>query len=526
MIETEKNPGCDTGAKNNHHAKFNGSKHSSQDYIEQFREPTASAGFILNEIIGDGKVHRDPVDGAVAYCLHLDGAPNGWAHNWRTGETFKWKANGQRLNHEERERADAEIKAAKAERDADKAERHARATAETERRWNDAKPAREDHPYLVLKGIKPHGGRELNGELLIPVMRDGKRIGLQFIFWDANSGKWVKRFLKGAQTQGGSSIVGPIENANTIAIAEGFATAATFYEATGIPCVVAFYAGNLLPVAQALKAAFPTGVEFIIAADDDHMRPGNPGLTKASEAAQAIGARLANPGPAFGEHRGEKDTDFNDLARLHGPEAVRGCIEAAEFVAGTADSSATEAKPEDAFRPVQLGNLLRKPAPPRRWTVENWIPAGQVTLLAGDGGIGKSTLVLQLLAACATGTQWLGMDVKQGRVAVLSAEDDIDEMHWRFQCINRGIEGDSEEKLEALNNAWLIDASKDLDPTLANFEEKNSALKLTDTFEKLKAFVAENAIDVLILDSAADVFQRRNQSLRRPKLYPPHPWSC
>ena len=493
--------------------------------VEQFCEFLASVGhpFSKGSPILDGKVHRHPDDDAVTYCGHADGVPNGWVQDWREGGArHDWKANGLKFNHEDRERADAEIKAAKAKREAADKARHAKAAAETERRWNDAKPAREDHPYLVLKGIKPHGARELNGELLIPVMRDRKRIGLQRIFLDANSGKWEKHFLTGTQKQGAGFIIGPIENADTIYIAEGFATAATVHEVTDKPVVMAFDCGNLLPVAQALKAAFPSGVEFIIASDDDWKREGNPGRTKAREAALAIGARLAVPDfSAFGEHRKEGDSDFNDLHRLdrsrssvlEGCWAVYSCIERAAYVEetpgeGEAKGDGTEAKeqPEDHFKPVQLGNLLRNPAPPRRWTVENWIPAGQVTLLAGDGGIGKSTLVLQLAAAVATGTPWLGMEVAgQGRVAVLSAEDDIDEMHFRFQCINRGIEGEHEEKLEALNNGWLIDGSKDLDPTLASFDEK-TGLRPTETLKKLKAFVAENTIDVLILDSAADVF--------------------
>jgi RecA-family ATPase len=164
-------------------------------------------------------------------------------------------------------------------------------------------------------------------------------------------------------------------------------------------------------------------------------------------------------------------------------------------------------QPEDAFKPVRLGNLLRKPAPARRWLVPDWIPAGQVTLLSGDGGIGESMLTLQLATAVATGTDWLGLPVaKSGRVAALSAEDDIDEMHFRFECIVRDLPGEQEATLQALNNVWLIDASKDLDPTLAGFDGKSKRLLLTDTLAKLQAFVAENAIEVLIFDSAADVF--------------------
>ena len=81
---------------------------------------------------------------------------------------------------------------------------------------------------------------------------------------------------------------------------------------------------EFLPVAKAIEG-LPG--EVIICADDDAGRPGNPGLTKAREAAIAIGARLAVPD--FGPRRTANCTDFNDLARGRGPEAVRECIERA-----------------------------------------------------------------------------------------------------------------------------------------------------------------------------------------------------
>ena len=44
----------------------------------------------------------------------------------------------------------------------------------------------------------------------------------------------------------------------------------------------------------------------------------------------------------------------------------------------------------------------------QEWLVENWIPHRAVTMLTGQGGVGKSRLALQLAWALATGTQWLG----------------------------------------------------------------------------------------------------------------------
>ena len=75
-------------------------------------------------------------------------------------------------------------------------------------------------------------------------------------------------------------------------------------------------------------------MSLIICADDDSKTEGNPGLTKATEAAQEVGGLLAVPD--FGPDRKDGATDFNDLAAAQGPEAVRRCIESAAPVAEVA----------------------------------------------------------------------------------------------------------------------------------------------------------------------------------------------
>ena len=119
--EQKKSPGFDTGAKNNHHTKFNGSKHSAQDYIEQFRGFARQHGF---EPSGRGhcRWRSSSVLGPMMLArmsLHLDGVPNGWVHDWRTGKPARLE--GERPESstaEDRRRAvTTEIKAAKAERE-------------------------------------------------------------------------------------------------------------------------------------------------------------------------------------------------------------------------------------------------------------------------------------------------------------------------------------------------------------------------------------------------------------------------
>ena len=82
---------------------------------------------------------------------------------------------------------------------------------------------------------------------------------------------------------------------------------------------MAFDAGNLLPIAQAMRDKH-LNRKIILYADDDCRRvdkdgkPENIGVIKAIEAARAINGYLAVPD--FGENRPEGATDFNDLYRM------------------------------------------------------------------------------------------------------------------------------------------------------------------------------------------------------------------
>lgn len=187
--------------------------------------------------------------------------------------------------------------------------------------WQQGHDVDATHPYLVVKGIKPYGIKQLRDMLMIPVRgSNGILRGLQFIGLDG-----AKRFKTGTEITGGYHAFGQPQD-NTIAICEGVATGATLHEVTGHAVAVAFNAGNLRHVAEALHNKNPEW-RLIICADDDHATAGNPGLTKAIDATLSVGCLLAVP--KFPAERDAKDTDFNDLCRICGPETVRSCVEAA-----------------------------------------------------------------------------------------------------------------------------------------------------------------------------------------------------
>src|SRR4051812_7222476 len=63
---------------------------------------------------------------------------------------------------------------------------------------------------------------------------------------------------------------------------------------------------------------------------------------------------------------------------------------------------------------IDMSTWDSTPPPKRLWHVEHYIPTRQPTLLSGEGAIGKSILMLQLLASTVLGRDWIGLQPALG----------------------------------------------------------------------------------------------------------------
>ncbi|MDM0051413.1 toprim domain-containing protein [Variovorax sp. J22R115] len=295
------------------------------DAIQQFRAALAFRGIVPPvEIIADGEFHRCDAAGKIGqhdatYKLHLDGVPAGGFENHRDGLGWQaWKVDiGRPLSAAETEAQRARVDAARRVREQAEEVRHEAAATDASVLWSKSKTAAPNHPYLVKKGVNNYGLRVDGGDLIVPITDvKGKLTTVQRI--DENG---EKRFLQYGRKRG--SYFGIGNPVGTIYIVEGYATGASVHEATEHAVAVAFDCGNLLPVAKALRARFPE-IQIVLAADDDIETEGNPGMTKAREAAKAVGGSVAMP--AFGSSRKPGQTDFNDLHQAQGLDAVRKCF--------------------------------------------------------------------------------------------------------------------------------------------------------------------------------------------------------
>lgn len=313
-----------TPASTNHSLNYT----LQHDCISQFRDAIGAAGQTPpDEIEADGKLHRFASNGkrgddAGWYVLHNGDIPAGCFGDWRTGLSQTWRADiGRTLTHAEEAAHRAKVETMRREREAEEAQRHAKAKKQVEANWKAGKPP-NGHAYPIAKGIEPEGALQHSDGRLMILMRIGSELhSAQYIATDG-----TKRFHPDGRVKGCYFLLGSGTEANergALLLCEGYATGVTLRAATGLPVAVCFTAGNLLEVAKFMRSKLPD-VILILCADDDHHTEGNPGLTKANEAARAVAGLVAIPD--FGANRPDNATDFNDMMQHGGLEAVKQAI--------------------------------------------------------------------------------------------------------------------------------------------------------------------------------------------------------
>lgn len=290
-----------------------------------FENAMRSAGLIPREIVADGKWRRcatvdHPRKRNGAYCLNPDG--RGMFQNWATDD-------GVNLWQSDDFKAANPIDLAKLE--AHKA-RERQYRIESMRRareyWNRSERLLGGHPYLTRKGLTMQGctGLRTNGgALVIPVVNREFIVSTQSI-----NDVGDKKFFAGCPVKGGAYIL-TRPNSVVTCLCEGVATGlALFQSIPQASVIIAFDAGNLMPVAQRLR---PTG-SVVVCGDNDHgtqaKRGFNPGIEKAVNVAEFLGCGMAAP-------EGIEGSDWCDMLREYGAgghkKVAREVLKHARYVA-------------------------------------------------------------------------------------------------------------------------------------------------------------------------------------------------
>ena len=97
---------------------------------------------------------------------------------------------------------------------------------------------------------------------------------------------------------------------------------------------------------------------------------------------------------------------------------------------GNARQGRTDTRGGLAF--VALADLLNEPAEAVEYVVNDLLPTGGLSLLAGKPKAGKSTLARCLALSVARGDHWLGRECQQGTVLYLALEEKRSEVRRHF----------------------------------------------------------------------------------------------
>ncbi|EEM8924395.1 DNA primase [Salmonella enterica] len=313
---------------------------NDSDPVTEFAQELENAGLIIKGLpVMDGALHRVPTKAdkkgvkSGVYKAFLDGRPAGWYRDYRSGdaEVTRWVfSGGDNINPLARLHLKAQAQQNRENSERELAQQYNRQAGYASR-YVTRLPQATTSPYLTRKGVTAAPGVRINprGELVIPFSNaQGKIRTYQRI---PETGGKDARLLKDGEKSGNWFTIGTPVNGQPLLFAEGYATAASLHESTGLPVLMCIDAGNLIAVGQNARAVWPDS-QFIFCADNDHHlqnpqtgEPENKGVISATQAAELSGGEVIVP--VFTEdEKAQKLTDFNDLDTARGRDTFRRVI--------------------------------------------------------------------------------------------------------------------------------------------------------------------------------------------------------
>ncbi|MBR0778732.1 AAA family ATPase [Bradyrhizobium diazoefficiens] len=172
------------------------------------------------------------------------------------------------------------------------------------------------------------------------------------------------------------------------------------------------------------------------------------------------------------------------------------------FRAHTPPTVQPEHKTEEPLARLDISGWDDVEVPQRDWAVRDRIIRRAVTLLSGEGGVGKSILTLQLCCAHALARDWFGSMPEPGPAIFLDAEDDESELHFRLDAIRAHL-GVTFKELDDGALCLMPLAGKD---ALLGLPDRAGIIQPTPLFERLLLTATNIKPMMIVLNSAADLF--------------------
>jgi len=405
---------------------FSGANKSLSDLISEMQ----GNGLVVDFIDTSGELVRVPVSATASNRPDKTNERSGWYvynqldadfvclyGNWRTSLEQKFTSyNTNEMTVAQKRDLQVKVEEAQLRREEAKKTKQDEVALYVKDKFAKAGEVKE-HKYLTDKRVENHGLRLTStNNLMIPLHTIIKssdtgllvsRIrSLQYIFPDG-----TKKFASGGEVRGNIFLIGVehhlLPTLETLVICEGYATGASIYEATGLPCAVVFSANFCLTATTRLRAI--TNSKFLLALDNDTSGVGE---KCANEVASAVSNCMVRLPSVIG--------DFNDLANAKGEDQLKLELLESKF----------------NIRQYAIRNLVEEPKP-IEWLVDSFIPLGKPGIIAAIGGVGKSLSMIQLALGIALGGKWWGKPILQkGSSVIFAAEDDLAEVHRRIDALD------------------------------------------------------------------------------------------
>lgn len=250
--------------------------------------------------------------GTISYWLRIEhDYAYGYARDFKTGFELKFRSTMPGLRRADLARIKQQIKIKEAEEALRITDRQNKIAARA-KIMLDRAISSGTTPYLVAKKIELLSARILGADIVVPIYE-----GPELVSWQTIRPDGTKRFPFGGKKKGCWHTIGQIDPTRSIILCEGFATGVSLAKHGCV--VVAFDAGNLMPVAKALRKTYRNS-HIIVAADNDKSQTGQ-------KSAMAVVSSVPN---CSWQMPPDIDTDFNDNPAsflAHGEKPVIGASE-------------------------------------------------------------------------------------------------------------------------------------------------------------------------------------------------------
>lgn len=292
--------------------RWNGSSLSSENILQKalgdFQQLMEEHSLDTSkEIIADGRWHNVPVSNhhkknmSGAYYFKPEGGkrgqPVGQVKNMYSGTSdfYSYRLSGQTLALEAK--AKVEVMVHGISDDTERIEMQNEVAQRADIIYAQSIPC-TSYPYLKNKKINYAGSRQIAGSILaacpefqyenkklfkenenyliVPLRNENNEIRSLQVIDKIGS---IKSFMRGGQKSGCMNILGAdnldalIDSNLPFAYVEGYATGLSFHQATGMPVIVCFDAGNLEKVALQISSKFAPEIPQYLAIDNDQFYP-------------------------------------------------------------------------------------------------------------------------------------------------------------------------------------------------------------------------------------------------------------